>query len=97
LLHGIKAIGVVFVKKIVYSDYELSTIFQGTAMNSIKINSERSGKQFLARLTFLFSCLVSSAWAQDTHVVLQEDLSQFKSDFNAAVDQVRLVFIVGPN
>ena len=29
-------------------------------------------------------------------VDLDEDLAQLKADFNAAVDQLRLVFIVGP-
>ena len=31
-----------------------------------------------------------------TYTLMQEDLGQFKTDFNEAVDQVRLVFIVGP-
>ena len=30
------------------------------------------------------------------YVVMGEDLAELKSDFNAAVDQVRLLFIVGP-
>ena len=29
-------------------------------------------------------------------IELSEDLAELKADFNAAVDQVRLVFIVGP-
>ena len=29
-------------------------------------------------------------------VVMQDDLAELKADFNEAVDQVRLVFIVGP-
>ena len=30
------------------------------------------------------------------YVLMDDDLAALKSDFNAAVDQVRLVFIVGP-
>ena len=29
-------------------------------------------------------------------VVMQDELAELKADFNEAVDQVRLVFIVGP-
>jgi hypothetical protein len=36
--------------------------------------------------------------AENTHsyTVMQQDLTEIKSDFNDAVDQVRLLFIVGP-
>ncbi len=48
----------------------------------------------------LFAGAVScSTFAEDQslpYVLMNEDLSQLKSDFNEAVDQVRLVFIVGP-
>ena len=48
----------------------------------------------------LFVCAVASpALAEETtlpYVLMNEDLSELKSDFNAAVDQVRLLFIVGP-
>ena len=37
----------------------------------------------------------SSATASE-YVVMGEDLADLKADFNAAVDQVRLLFIVGP-
>ncbi len=30
------------------------------------------------------------------YVLMDDDLAALKSDFNAAADQVRLVFIVGP-
>ena len=30
------------------------------------------------------------------YVLMQNDLAPLKADFNTAVDQVRLVFIVGP-
>lgn len=32
----------------------------------------------------------------DDYVVMGEDLAALKTDFNAAIDQVRLLFIVGP-
>ncbi len=32
----------------------------------------------------------------DDYVVMGDDLAALKTDFNAAVDQVRLLFIVGP-
>lgn len=48
----------------------------------------------------LFVCAVtSSALAGEPtlpYVLMDEDLAELKSDFNDAVDQVRLVFIVGP-
>jgi hypothetical protein len=37
-----------------------------------------------------------SAAATDNYVVMGDDLAELKADFNAAVDQVRLLFIVGP-
>ena len=48
----------------------------------------------------LFTCAIaSSALAEQPelpYVLMDEDLSELKSDFNHAVDQVRLLFIVGP-
>ncbi len=48
----------------------------------------------------LFVCAVASpALAEQPelpYVLMDEDLAELKSDFNDAVDQVRLVFIVGP-
>ena len=38
----------------------------------------------------------ASATAPQEVVDLAEDLAQLKADFNAATDQLRLVFIVGP-
>ena len=32
----------------------------------------------------------------ESYVVMDSDLAEIKADFNSAVDQVRLVFIVGP-
>ena len=32
----------------------------------------------------------------DEYVVMGDDLAALRRDFNAAIDQVRLVFIVGP-
>ena len=34
--------------------------------------------------------------ARDDYVVMGDDLAALKTDFNAAIDQVRLLFIVGP-
>lgn len=34
--------------------------------------------------------------ATDDYVVMGDDLAALKTDFNAAIDQVRLLFIVGP-
>ena len=34
--------------------------------------------------------------AADNYVVMGDDLAALKTDFNAAIDQVRLLFIVGP-
>ncbi len=48
----------------------------------------------------LLACAFSnSALAEEQampYVLMDEDLAELKSDFNDAVDQVRLVFIVGP-
>ena len=46
----------------------------------------------------LFVCVLScSAFAEDQpYVLMDENLAELKADFNNAVDQVRLVFIVGP-
>ena len=41
--------------------------------------------------------VASGVYANDaTYVAMEQDLAAIKSDFNEAVDQVRLVFIVGP-
>ena len=38
-----------------------------------------------------------SVFAQDqTYILMDDELSELRTDFNDAVDQVRLVFIVGP-
>ncbi len=42
-----------------------------------------------------FSSL-SFAEKNPPYVLMQEDLTALKRDFNEAVDQVRLLFIVGP-
>ncbi len=55
-----------------------------------------SSRKLGAVALLLFSSMISNAWAQQNYTVVGEDLSRFKADFNAAVDQVRLVFIVGP-
>ena len=34
--------------------------------------------------------------ATEEYVVMGDDLAALKTDFNAAIDQVRLLFIVGP-
>ena len=44
--------------------------------------------------SLLFASLVATA--EEPYVLMQDDLAALKSDFNDAVDQVRLVFIVGP-
>ncbi|TDI87776.1 MAG: hypothetical protein E2O75_10175 [Chloroflexi bacterium] len=36
------------------------------------------------------------ATAADDYVVMGDDLAALKIDFNAAIDRVRLLFIVGP-
>ena len=33
----------------------------------------------------------------NSYVVMADDLAKLKADFNESVDQVRLVFIVGPS
>ena len=38
----------------------------------------------------------ASDTASESYVVMGDDLAALKTDFNAAVDQVRLLFIVGP-
>ena len=47
----------------------------------------------------LFLCFSSSVNGDESalpYILMDDDLAELKSDFNAAVDQVRLVFIVGP-
>lgn len=62
------------------------------------------GKRWLAAsLLFLFVAASAEKQPEERtenhaphYVLMQDDLTQLKTDFNAAVDQVRLVFIVGP-
>jgi hypothetical protein len=44
------------------------------------------------------SVVSADSWAAEPrpYILMQEDLAELKLDFNQAVDQVRLVFIVGP-
>ncbi len=47
----------------------------------------------------LLAIFAANALAERTppaYVLMQKDLVELKRDFNEAVDQVRLVFIVGP-
>lgn len=57
-------------------------------------------KHFFTFFTFtlLLSSGASTANAEETkpYTLMKNDLIALKADFNAAVDQVRLVFIVGP-
>lgn len=51
------------------------------------------------RLCLMVGAFSNSALAETQempYVLMDEDLAELKSDFNDAVDQVRLVFIVGP-
>ncbi len=53
----------------------------------------------LSWLCLFVSAVVSSAIAGEStmpYVLMDEDLTELKSDFNDAADRVRLVFIVGP-
>ena len=47
-------------------------------------------------MLLFFSLLVRSDEPPRPYVLMENDLVQLKTDFNEAVDQVRLVFIVGP-
>ncbi len=49
-------------------------------------------------LTTLFTLIqpLAALAGASPYVLMDDDLAALKSDFNAAVDQVRLVFIVGP-
>ena len=51
-------------------------------------------------LVVLLTCGVTALHAKTVaageYVLMQEDLAELRSAFNQAVDQVRLVFIVGP-
>ena len=51
------------------------------------------GKHWVAAMLVFVSL---SAMADRPYVLMQNDLAALKTDFNDAVDQVRLVFIVGP-
>ena len=51
---------------------------------------------WLTTLLLLFSFLARASETPVPYVLMQDDLAPLKTDFNAAVDQVRLVFIVGP-
>ena len=49
------------------------------------------------RLIAVALCFVSlTATAEKPYVSMEADLAALKTDFNDAVDQMRLVFIVGP-
>jgi hypothetical protein len=53
-------------------------------------------KHLVRTLLVMFS---AAGFAQDDglpYVLMQPDLGELKRDFNDAVDQARLVFIVGP-
>ena len=50
----------------------------------------------LTTLLLLFSFLAHASETPVPYVLMQGDLVPLKADFNTAVDQVRLVFIVGP-
>ena len=46
---------------------------------------------------FLLLAVSSAGSANDApYIVMEQDLAAIESDFNEAVDQVRLIFIVGP-
>ena len=47
-------------------------------------------------LFLLFSFLAHGNEPALPYILMQNDLAPLKADFNEAVDQVRLVFIVGP-
>ncbi len=47
-------------------------------------------------MLLFFSLLASSDEPPRPYVLMENDLAQLKTDFNEAVDQVRLIFIVGP-
>ena len=47
-------------------------------------------------LLLFFSFLAYGAVSPLPYTLMQNDLAPLKADFNQAVDQVRLVFIVGP-
>jgi hypothetical protein len=39
---------------------------------------------------------ISAQESRAPYVLMHDDLSELKADFNEAVDQLRLVFVVGP-
>lgn len=51
--------------------------------------------RFLSPLIFIFSAI--SALASTDYVVLDDELTQLRQDFNRDQDKLRLVFIVGPS
>lgn len=58
---------------------------RGTAMSRI-----------VPLLLVMFSATSFAERDELPYVLMQEDLAELKRDFNDSVDQVRLVFIVGP-
>jgi hypothetical protein len=47
----------------------------------------------------LLATISVASFAEDkpsSYILMQEDIAVLKHDFNEAVDQIRLVFIVGP-
>lgn len=53
-------------------------------------------KPMIGGLLLMFSAACLAEGDGVPYVVMQDDLAALKHDFNEAVDQVRLVFIVGP-
>ena len=53
-------------------------------------------KHWFAASLIVVSIAASGTEPEPSYVLMQSDLAELKADFNTAVDQVRLVFIVGP-
>ncbi len=49
-----------------------------------------------AGMLFVFSLLAHGDETPLPYILMQSDLEPLRTDFNTAIDQVRLVFIVGP-
>ena len=54
------------------------------------------GKYWFAASLLITSATATASESTSPYVLMQNDLAELKADFNAAVDKVRLVFIVGP-
>ena len=52
--------------------------------------------RYLSALIFVLSMSSVADDNELTYILMQDDLAPLKHDFNEAVDQLRLVFIVGP-